>query len=271
MSRKLITFLSDVGSTDDATALCKGLMLSICPDCTIIDITHSVTPFDIVEGAHYLGDIPDWYPPGTIICGYVYPQTGTDTATVAIRNAKDQILVVPDNGLATCALRAVPAVAAHEVTEPGVMRFPPTPTWYGRDVVAAAAAHLAAGRSDEEVGPPREPNTLRLLDLPAPYADDETAYGHVIRIDSAFGNVWTDITLDLLPGSSDTAERVVQVDIGEESVKLAVRRTFGDVAVGEPIAYVNSRDRLAFALNQGNLAAEYAVRRDVPVRVRRLD
>lgn len=271
MPGTLIAFLSDVGATDDATALCKGLMLSISPDSVIVDITHSVTPFDVVEGARYLADVPEWFPEGTIICAYVYPQTGTNTATVAIRNAKDQLLVVPDNGLATCALRTVPAVAVHEVTDPSVMRFPPTPTWFGRDVVAAAAAHLAAGRPLDDVGPARSVDDVRLLNLPEPRVTGDAVEGHVIRIDSMFGNVWTDIPLDLLPGARpDGAEDTVLVRFGGgDELALTLRRTFGEVPIGEPLAYVNSRGLLAFALNQGNLAARFGVTRDMPVRAGR--
>jgi S-adenosylmethionine hydrolase len=159
------------------------------------------------------------------------------------------------------------------VTNPDVMRFPPTPTWYGRDVVAAAAAHLAAGRPLAEVGQRRPVDQLCVLDLPEPRAVNGAADGQIVRIDSSFGNVWTDIPLDLVDAQESSLGGVLQVDFGAqgESMKAALRQTFGEVPIGEPLAYVNSRGRLAFALNQASLAEQYAVERDMPVRVRRLD
>ncbi|WP_051581835.1 SAM hydrolase/SAM-dependent halogenase family protein [Pseudonocardia acaciae] len=265
MTRKMIAFLSDVGSRDDAAAICKGLMMSICPDCTIIDISHDVRPFDVVEGAYYLKEIPIWYPPETIISAYVYPETGSGVPTVAIRNEKGQTLVVPDNGLATCAIRSVAPLAAYDVTEKSVMSFPPTPTWYGRDVVAAAAAHLAAGYPVEQVGPARDLDSLTLLDLSEPSVRNGAAEGEIIRIDSAYGNVWTNITIDLL-GDVPESGAVVVTEIAKQSYKFPLCDTFGQVGLHEPLAYVSSRGQLAFGLNQGNLASLHNIERGMPVR-----
>lgn len=270
MSKKIIAFLSDVGSSDDAVALCKGLMMSVSPECSIVDITHDVTPFDIVEGARYLADIPEWFPSNTIICAYVYPQTGTATATVALRNVKGQMMVVPDNGLATCALARVPAVAVYKVTEPAAMHYPPTPTWFGRDVVAAAAAHLAAGYPLEEVGPQYPVDNLRRLEFSAPSVINGTAYGSVVRIDSGFGNVWTDITIGLLGEDLGGSSGTLITEFGTSKHTFTLRRTFAEVPVREPLAYVNSRGQLAFALNQGNLAAEFGLERGTRVTVQRV-
>lgn len=267
MTRKTIAFLSDVGSRDDAAAICKGLMTSICPDCSIIDISHDVTPFDVTEGAQYLKEIPIWYPEGTTICAYVYPETGSGTPTVAIRNKKDQTIVVPDNGLATCAIRSVVPTVVHEVVEPAVMSLPATPTWYGRDVVVAAAAHLAAGFPLEKVGPVRDPSTLALLDLAEPSVRDGAVDGEIIRIDSAYGNVWTNITLDLL-GDVPESGAIVVAEIAKQSYKFPLCRTFADVTLHEPLAYVSSRGQLAFGLNQGNLAGQHSIERGMPVHAR---
>ena len=134
MTRKTIALLSDVGSRDDAAAICKGLMLSICPDCSIVDISHDVTPFDVTEGAYYLEEIPSWFPAGTTICAYVYPEIGSGTPTVAIRNEKDQTLVLPDNGLAT-ALRAARLRGPGGRSEPRRLRRSGEGRRYTHDVV----------------------------------------------------------------------------------------------------------------------------------------
>jgi S-adenosylmethionine hydrolase len=269
--RKVIAFLSDVGSTDDAVAICKGLLLSQCPDCTVVDITHDVTPFDVQEGALFLGDIPQWFPPSTIVCAYVYPETGTKTRTVVIRNERDQVLVVPNNGLATLALERSPAVEAYEVRSPEVMHTPVTPTWYGRDVVVACAAHVAAGVPLDRVGPELPIDRLVRLPSPKPTANGAGVSGQIIRIDKYFGNVWTNITIDMLDGGSDLVGQRLAVDLAGRDYEWSFQRTFGDVELGTPLAYVNSRGQLAFGLNQGSLAERCLIDRGMPVTVRIAD
>src|SRR5690606_14063141 len=126
VNKPIIAYLSDIGSHDEAHALGKGLMHTIAPGVTIVDITHQVTPFDVREGGLYLQDVPASFPENTIVSAYVYPETGTSTRTVVVRNAKGQLLVAPNNGLLTWALQEIPATDAWEVTSPDVMNQPVT-------------------------------------------------------------------------------------------------------------------------------------------------
>jgi len=261
MPRPVIAFLSDVGSADEAHALCKGLMLSIASEATIIDLTHDVTPFDIREGALFLNDVPLSFPPTTIICAYVYPETGTDTPTIVVRNAKGQLLVGPNNGLLSFALRTSPAVACYRVTSPDVMNQPVTPTWYGKDIVAACAGHLAAGVDIAAVGP--EMTLADIVRLPYAKAGrvDGGVQGEVVRIDRAFGNVWTNLMTDMLDDLPQADQRV-KIELGglsEMTLELPYRRTFGEVEPGEPLLYTNSRGHLALGLNRSSFVQKWPV------------
>ncbi|GAA4185868.1 SAM-dependent chlorinase/fluorinase [Streptosporangium oxazolinicum] len=260
MSHRLIAFLSDVGANDEATALCKGLMLSIAPGATIVDITHAVTPFDIREGALFLEDVPASFPAETIIAAYVYPQTGTDTRCVVVRNEKGQLLVAPNNGLLTFAIESVPAVEVYEVTSPDVMHQPVTPTWYGKDVVAACAGHLAAGVPIDAVGPALDSAGLvRLSHTQASRAAGGGAEGEITRIDKNFGNVWTNVPGALLGTSEEMRAGMLRVVLDGETLEIPFRDTFGEVGVGEPLAYVNSRGKLALGLNQGSFVEKWDI------------
>ncbi|MFI8945592.1 S-adenosyl-l-methionine hydroxide adenosyltransferase family protein [Streptomyces sp. NPDC053750] len=260
MPRPLIAFLSDIGSHDEAHSLCKGLIHSIAPEATITDLTHQVTPFDVREGALYLADVPESYPAWTVITAYVYPETGTSTRTIVVRNQKGQLLVAPNNGLLTYALANVPAVEAWEVTSPYVMNQPVTPTWFGKDVVAAAAAHLASGTAPESVGPELPLDNIVLL----PYEKAVSlpgggAEGEVTRIDKAFGNVWTNVNVNQIAPMDELVGRTLRVKLDDAEVDLPFHLTFGEVAVGEPLAYVNSRGTLAFGRNQDSFLAKWQV------------
>ncbi|MGA6161417.1 SAM hydrolase/SAM-dependent halogenase family protein [Amycolatopsis magusensis] len=256
-----IAFLSDVGIHDEATALCKGLILSIAPEVRIVDITHQVPAFDVVEASFMLENVPQFFPADTVVCAYVYPETGSSTPTVVVRNDRGQLLVAPDNGLLTRALMTSPAAEVRRVENPDMMNFPPEPTWYGRDVVVACAAHLAAGRSLPDVGP--EVAAAELTRLPAVPVSlhEQGVVGQVTRIDRAFGNVWTNIPASSLANLAIASERgsELEVTIVDERGRWPLCRTFSEVGEVERLAYANSRGNLAFALNQGALTSELAV------------
>ncbi|MFD0856294.1 S-adenosyl-l-methionine hydroxide adenosyltransferase family protein [Actinomadura adrarensis] len=259
MPNRLIAFLSDVGAADEAHALCKGLMHSIAPGVTIVDITHDVTPFDVREGALFLADVPDSFPAETIVCAYVYPETGTDTRTIVARNAKGQLLVAPNNGLLTFALEASGLVACHEVTSPGVMKQPVTPTWYGKDVVAACAAHLAAGVPIEDVGPSLDSSGIVRLPHTDPAQTPDGVRGEIVRIDKNFGNVWTNLPSEMIADQESLLGRQLKVELDGTVLELPFCTTFGEVEVGEPLVYVNSRGKLAFGVNQGNFVEKWTI------------
>ncbi|MGA4844478.1 SAM hydrolase/SAM-dependent halogenase family protein [Streptomyces sp. G45] len=260
MENPIIAYLSDIGSHDEAHALGKGLIHTIAPGVTITDITHQVTPFDVREGGQYLLDVPKSFPANTVICAYVYPETGTSTRTVVVRNEKGQLIVAPNNGLLTWALGAVPAVEAWEVTSPDVMNQPVEPTWYGKDVVVACAAHLAAGVDPSAVGPRLDlADLVRLPTTDAVRQADGSVLGEVTRIDKAFGNVWTNITLDAVSGGGELEGKTLQLVSGDVTLQLPYHATFGKVGIGEPLVYTNSRGTVALGLNQGSFLDKYGI------------
>jgi S-adenosylmethionine hydrolase len=261
LQNRLIAFLSDVGSADEAHALCKGLMYSIAPGATIVDITHEVRPFDVREGALFLADVPDSFPASSIIAAYVYPETGTETRTIVVRNEKGQLLVGPNNGLLSFALETSPPVQCHEVTSPDVMNQPVTPTWYGKDIVAACAGHLAAGTDIAAVGPALDLDRIVRLSYTRPSRTDDRLRGEVVRIDRAFGNVWTNMPSDMLGEPGRNGERI-KIELGglsDMSLEVPFCRTFGEVEAGEPLLYMNSRGRLALGLNQSSFVKKWPV------------
>ncbi|NIL44075.1 SAM-dependent chlorinase/fluorinase [Salinispora arenicola] len=261
MQHNLIAFLSDVGAADEAHALCKGVMYGIAPKATLVDITHDVAPFDVREGALFLADVPHSFPAQTVICAYVYPETGTATHTIAVRNEKGQLLVGPNNGLLSFALDASPAVECHEVLSPDVMNQPVTPTWYGKDIVAACAGHLAAGTDLAAVGPRIDPEQIVRLPYASASEVEGGIRGEVVRIDRAFGNVWTNIPTDLIGSMLQDGERLeVKIEALSDTVlELPFCKTFGEVDKGQPLLYLNSRGRLALGLNQSNFIEKWPV------------
>jgi adenosyl-fluoride synthase len=290
--RPIIAFMSDLGTTDDSVAQCKGLMLSICPDVTIVDVCHSMTPWDVVEGARYIVDLPRFFPEGTVFATTTYPATGTETRSVAIRlkhaspgGARGQlagsgkgferadgsyIYIAPNNGLLTRVIEEHGYLEAYEVSSTDVIPEQPEPTFYSREMVAIPSAHLAAGYPLEKVGRKlSDDEIVRFETKVAVPAGEGTLDGVVSAIDHPFGNVWTNVhrrDLEKL-GVSYGSQLKITVD-GVLPFDLPLSPTFADAGeVGAPVAYLNSRGFLAIARNAASLAYPYNLKEGMSVRV----
>ncbi|MDJ1130530.1 adenosyl-fluoride synthase [Streptomyces iconiensis] len=283
--------MSDLGTTDDSVAQCKGLMHSICPGVTVIDICHSMTPFDVQEGARYIVDLPRFYPEGTVFATTTYPATGTTTRSVAVRikqaalgGARGQwagsgagfersegsyIYVAPNNGLLTSVLEEHGYLEAYEVSSTEVIPERPEPTFYSREMVAIPSAHIAAGFPLSEVGRPLKDDEIVRFKKPEVTSADGALAGIVSAIDHPFGNVWTNIhrtDLEKNGISYGTTIRIILDDV--LPFELPLTPTFADAGgIGKVAAYLNSRGYLSLARNAASLAYPYHLEAGLKVRV----
>ncbi|MGW0664761.1 SAM hydrolase/SAM-dependent halogenase family protein [Streptodolium elevatio] len=264
-----ISFLTDYGTADGFVAACRGVIARIAPGARVLDITHEVPAGDIRRGAALLAQTLPYLPPGVTVA-VVDPGVGTPRRGVLVRTA-EHLLVGPDNGLLMWAADAVGgALSAHELTTSELMLPRVSATFHGRDVFAPVAAHLATGTSAHRVGPRLDPGGLVRLPDPVAYVVDDTAHGEVLTVDR-FGNVQTSLgaaelaAIGAAPGGSVTVRTVD----GEWAV--AFGRTFADVPLGEPVAVLDSADRLAVAVNGGSAAALTRLAPEGQVSVSRAD
>jgi adenosyl-fluoride synthase len=290
-NRPIIAFMSDLGTTDDSVAQCKGLMLSICPNVTIVDVCHSMTPWDVVEGARYIVDLPRFFPEGTVFATTTYPATGTTTRSVALRikqaargGARGQwagsgagferaegsyIYIAPNNGLLTTVIEEHGYIEAYEVSSTKVIPERPEPTFYSREMVAIPSAHLAAGFPLEDVGRPLADDEIVRFSRPKPTTKEGAVSGVVTAIDHPFGNVWTNIhRRDLEPLGIGIGTRLTITLDGVLPFRLPLSDTFADAKViGAPVAYLNSRGYLSVARNAASLAYPYNLKEGMDVLV----
>ena len=100
-ARPTIVFMTDFGVVDDSVALCKGVMYSIAPELRIVDLTHEVTPFSILDGARFLYGATPYFPAGTVFVVVIDPGVGSTRKAVMVKSKRGQYFVLPDNGLMT--------------------------------------------------------------------------------------------------------------------------------------------------------------------------
>ncbi len=154
MNPGIITLTTDFGIGGHYVAAVKGVLIELAPGVQIVDVCHTISPQNVLEGGFVLANIVDAFPAGTVHLAVIDPGVGTDRHLMAFSVAR-QWFVLPDNGLITGVTRSRPPDEIREITSPAIRRAVVSATFHGRDILAPAAAHLAMGRSPAELGPTR--------------------------------------------------------------------------------------------------------------------
>src|ERR1041384_5168910 len=144
MKPPLITLLSDFGTRDNFAGVLKGVVLSICPEAHLVDLTHEVPAQDVLSGAFLLKAALAYFPKGTVHLAVVDPGVGSSRKPLAMKS-NGHFFVGPDNGLFPAALEEWKIQGAVELTQKKFQLKNPSATFHGRDIFAPVAAHLARG------------------------------------------------------------------------------------------------------------------------------
>ena len=264
---KPLVFQSDFGLVDGAVSAMYGVAYSVSPDLKMHDLTHDITPYSIWEASYRLIQTISYWPDETVFVSVVDPGVGTSRRSVVAKTKSGKFIVTPDNGTLTHVLRLDGVTAVREIDE-RVNRLPNSGesyTFYGRDVYAYTGARLAAGIiSFEEVGPELEPSSLVRLPVVEPYLDGKAVCGTVDVLDVRFGSLWTNVprSLFLQTGAKYGDRLSITIENDTRTVYrniIQYAKSFADVYIGEALAYVNSLDCMAVAINQGSFARAYNI------------
>jgi S-adenosylmethionine hydrolase len=253
-----IVFMTDFGTANDAVAICKGVIAEIAPDARIADITHQVAPFQIEEASRFLYGVTPYYPSGTVFLVVVDPGVGTSRKAVIVKTKKGQLFVLPDNGLVTAVVDRDGLAGAREITNRNWMiQAAVSSTFHGRDIFSPAAAHLAEGW-DYTIAGPEVPQLVRLTPRNSS-VEDKGITGDVIGLDDPYGSLITDITGEDFERLGYALDDKVTVQINKKPATLPYVKTFMNVTVGDTLLYIDSRGRVAIAINQGNYSKKFGV------------
>jgi len=253
----VIGLFTDYGRADSYVAQLKGVILSINPNARLLDIAHTVTPFNVTEGAYLLDQCAGEFPAGTIFVAVVDPQVGTDRDPILLETAKGKFFIGPDNGLFTRVLAREGFSKAWILDKPQFFRADGVSrTFHGRDIFGPVTAHLAEGADPERLGTPVK--TLITLPDKEPTFSSGLLSTEVLHIDR-FGNVILN-----LPGNSDVAANLkegnlVKISIGRESCSAPLVKTYGDVDKGRLLLLYGGNGLLEISVNQGSAARRLKV------------
>jgi S-adenosylmethionine hydrolase len=248
MSGGLVTLTTDFGLVGPYVAALKGVLLDLAPGTQIIDVCHTVSPQNVLEGSFVLAGIVDVFPRGTVHVAVVDPGVGTERRLIAVSVA-DQWFVLPDNGLITGVAQRQRLAGVWEISNPALRRAVVSTTFHGRDILAPAAAHLVRGGACTELGPQRDQFvTLRNFE---PNAAEHGFVGEVIFRD-AFGNLITNVS-DVRLGNTPPDQWTIE--IAGECIR-GVIRTYGDRPPGSLVAVIGSSGWVEIAVVNGDAARQ---------------
>lgn len=249
----MIVLMSDFGSADGYVAAMKGVISSICPAEPLLDATHEVPPQDIAAGAWALANYVPFFPADTIHVAVVDPGVGTNRNLVMVE-AGGQRVLAPDNGLVSIWLSRHANFEANIIRKgwhrPGQL----SSTFHGRDILAYAAALMAA---DKLPGDALQKMNYPLMRLPESIVQvkKDRLTGQVIHIDR-FGNAITGITRKHLDRIKNRRKKSVVLPFG---TKIPLKNAYAEVGTGKSLALMNSSDHLEIAVHAGNASLTHGL------------
>ena len=226
MSNPIITLTTDYGTSDHLVGVLKGVILKINPDVHIVDITHGVTPFDVLDGALAISSAYAYFPPRTIHVVVVDPGVGTERRPLLV-SGQNQYFIAPDNGVLSAVYDMEQNVTVRHLTAEHYFQQPVSKTFHGRDVFAPVAGWLSKNWQPASMG--EEITDYKRFSLPRPKEAGGLLKGVVLKVDS-FGNLITNFRADdLTPESIEKGE--VSLQIATHPVTRLVA-TFAEDAFG---------------------------------------
>ncbi|MBU0730114.1 MAG: SAM-dependent chlorinase/fluorinase [Proteobacteria bacterium] len=251
IDNNIITLTTDFGLHDEYVGIVKGIILSRRPEVSIVDLCHTINPYNILQAAYCIEAAFPFFSAGTLHVVIVDPGVGS-ARKIILLCAHRQFFLAPDNGVLTCILKKGVCEKAFEVTNSELFLHPISGTFHGRDIFAPVAAALASGLAPEKLGKEIPLSEPTVISLPAVFFDSHSnsLSGNIIHSDH-FGNLITNIHRDDLKPHNDEQLQRASVSIGSATV-CGISKYYAAKSSGEIIALIGSRGYLEIAVNQGS-------------------
>jgi hypothetical protein len=252
----VISLLTDFGLSDAYVGIMKGVIFSKAPDAKIVDISHQISPHNLVQAAFLINSAYRYFPKGTVHVVVVDPSVGSDRTIIALK-AAGFFFLAPDNGVLTPILEKESIDRSVKVENRRYFLETVSRTFHGRDIFAPVAAHLFSGGDINELGPSIPLNALGHLSLPKPeISRTGELIGIVIDIDR-FGNLITNIDEGLIQEFCEKNGPELTVRIGQIRIS-GLRASYAGVSPGAALAIIGSRGTLEISINRGSAMESFS-------------
>jgi S-adenosylmethionine hydrolase len=263
---KIVVFQSDFGLKDGAVSAMKGVSMNVDSSLKLFDLTHEIPAYNIWEAAYRLEQTVTYWPAGTVFVSVVDPGVGTARKSVVLKTKAGHFIVTPDNGTLTLIAASQGIEAIREIDEAVNRRkgSEQSYTFHGRDVYAYTAARLASGKINFEQVGKLLPEQVVTIPYQKAVIENKKIKGTIAILDIQYGNIWTNISTDIFKQLNAKVGDNLHVTIYQKKIKkyegnMLYAETFGAVAKGKPLLYLNSLMQVSFALNMGNFSAVHKI------------
>ena len=263
---KIVVFQTDFGLKDGAVSAMKGVSMNVDSSLKLFDLTHEIPAYNIWEAAYRLEQTVTYWPAGTVFVSVVDPGVGTQRKSVVLKTNSGHFIVTPVNGTLTLIAQSLGIAEIREIDEAVNRRkgSEQSYTFHGRDVYAYTGARLASGKiTFEQVGK-ELPKQVVTIPYQKATLENNVLKGTIAILDIQYGNIWTNIPSDLLKQLNVAVGDKLSVTVfhGKQKVYSGIMpycTTFGAVAEGKPLLYLNSLLQVSFALNMRNFSETHKV------------
>ena len=250
MKRRVVTLLTDFGLADPYVSTMKGVILKICPNAKLVDISHQISRHNIREAAFKLAFAAPYFEPFTIHLVVVDPGVGSSRKPIIIVTNR-YFFVGPDNGVLSVAAENDGIKRIIEIKNKNFFRKPVSDTFHGRDIFSPIAANIAKRVALKRFGP--NIKNIVKLDVPKPILSQNTINGEILYIDG-FGNIITNIDSEFLKQINISHKSKIEVTIVDKINVIPVCKSYIEVYKGELLGIVGSNGYLEISANQSNAA-----------------
>lgn len=270
-SQNALVLQTDFGLGDGAVSAMQGVAFGVSPEIKMFNLTHEIPAYNIWEAAYRLHQTATYWPAGTVFVSVVDPGVGTERPSVVLKTKSGHYFVSPDNGTLTLVAEhlGIEAIRRIDESKNRLAGSEQSYTFHGRDVYAYTGARLASGKiSFEEVGEVLA-NEVQKIPYQSALLENGVLKGNIPVLDVQYGNIWTNIPADLFKQAGFKKDQSLCVTVSyQEENKPAEKRfeglmpyknSFGDVADGQPLLYLNSLLNVSFALNMDSFSQKHQI------------
>jgi len=248
--RPIITLTTDFGTNDHFVGAVKGVILDIVPEAAIVDVTHAIQAYDVLDGAIAISQTYSYFPTGTVHMVVVDPGVGT-TRRPIIASSDGYHFVAPDNGVLSMVYAKEERIHVRHVTSEHYFHQPVSSTFHGRDVFAPVAAYLAKMVDSHKFGDEIEDYVKFAAPRPKP-AGDNRLRAVVLKVDR-FGNLITNLTPQDAPSLFAANPTAFKIVVGNKEI-TEIRNNYAEGAPGEVFGILGSMGYLELVANRAAAA-----------------
>lgn len=247
--RPIVTLTTDFGTNDYFVGAVKGVILDIVPEAAIVDISHAVQPYDVLDGALTISQTYSYFPTGTVHMVVVDPGVGTARRPI-LASSDGYHFVAPDNGVLSMVYAKEERIHVRHITSEHYFRQPISNTFHGRDIFAPCAAYLAKLVDSHKFGDEIEDYVKFAAPKPKP-AGENRLRAVVLKVDR-FGNLITNVTPDDAPALF-SGKSSFKITVGNKEI-TEIRSNYAEGGPGEVFGIIGSMGYLEIVANRAAAA-----------------